>query len=296
MDLATNVGRRNRPLLLPVAWIALAAPVIFAQATAGPQLAPAPTQTARPAQPLAFDVVSIKQNKSDGGGGLGRSTPDGDVNINSLLAYQIGPAYGVEPDNIYGLPDWAKNNRYDIQTKVAAEDIEAYRKLHRSEHRRMMQAVFEDRLKLKAHLVSKEVPMYQLVIAKGGPKLHEAKPGDTYADGIKAPDGTPIGAAGARMGRGSYTGQQITVSALLNWLKGATGRPVVDKTGLTGKYDITLRWTPDLGPSTPDSAPPDETLPTIFGALEDQLGLKLEPTKGTIPTLIIDHIEPPTEN
>jgi uncharacterized protein (TIGR03435 family) len=69
---------------------------------------------------------------------LGRSTSDGDVNINSLLAYQIGPAYGVEADNIYGLPDWAKNNRYDIETKVAADDIEAYRKLNRAERRRMI--------------------------------------------------------------------------------------------------------------------------------------------------------------
>jgi uncharacterized protein (TIGR03435 family) len=266
--------------------------VPFALAQNAAPTAPAAT----PTKPLAFDVVSIKQNKSDGGGGLGRATPDGDTNINSLLAYQIGPAYGVEPDNIYGLPDWAKNNRYDIQTKVAAEDIEAYRKLNRAEHRRMMQAVFEDRLKLKAHLGSKEVPMYELVIAKGGPKLHEAKPGDTYADGIKAPDGTPIGGAGAFMSRGSYTGQQVTVPVLLNWLKGATGRPVVDKTGLTGKYDIALRWTPDLGPSSPDSAPPEDTGPSIFKALEEQLGLKLEPTKGTIPTLIIDHIEPPTEN
>jgi uncharacterized protein (TIGR03435 family) len=138
--------------------------------------------------------------------------------------------------------------------------------------------------------------MYQLVIAQGGPKLHEAKPGDTYADGIKARDGTPIGGAGVMMSRGSYTGQQVTVAALLNLLKGASGRPVVDKTGLTGKYDITLRWTPELGPSSPDSAPPEDTGPSIFNVLEEQLGLKLEPTKGTVPTLIIDHIEPPTEN
>jgi uncharacterized protein (TIGR03435 family) len=163
-----------------------AVPPAFAQAPA--------SNSATSAKPLAFDAVSIKQNKSDGGGGSGRTTPDGDTIINSLLAYQIGPAYGVDPDNIYGLPDWAKNNHYDIQTKVAAEDIEAYRKLNRAEHRRMMQAVFEDRLKLKAHLGSREVPMYQLVIAKGGPKLHEAKPGDTYADGIKAADGTPSAA------------------------------------------------------------------------------------------------------
>ena len=98
------------------------------------------------------------------------------------------------------------------------------------------------------------------------------------------------------MSRGSYTGQQVTVAALLNLLKGASGRPVVDKTGLTGKYDISLHWAPDLGASSPGSAPPDDTLPSIYTALEDHLGLKLEPTKGTIPTLIIDHIEPPTEN
>ena len=109
----------------------------------------------------------------------------------------------LEPDNIYGLPDWAKNNRYDIQTKVSAEDIEAYRKLNRAEHRRMMQAVFEDRSMSKYTSGSKEVPMYQLIIAKGGTKLHEAKPGDTYADGIKAPNGSPIGGAGAFMTRGS---------------------------------------------------------------------------------------------
>jgi uncharacterized protein (TIGR03435 family) len=249
-----------------------------------------------PTSPLAYDVVSIKQNKSDTGGGSGHSTPDGEANLNTLLAYQIAPAYGVEPDDIYGLPDWAKTNHYDIQTKVAAEDIAAYRKLHHAERERMMQAVFADRLKLKAHLGSKEVPMYQLVIAKGGPRLHEAKPGDTYANGIKLPDGTPIGGTGAFMGRGSYTGQQVTIGSLLNSIKGATGRPVLDKTGLTGKYDISLHWTPDPGPSSPDSAPPDDAGPTIFGALEDQLGLKLEPTKGTIPTLTIDHIEPPSEN
>jgi uncharacterized protein (TIGR03435 family) len=283
------------PLLLTSAWLVLAAPAILAQASASSQSPPTSAPSA-PAKPLTYDVVSIKQNKSDSGGGLGRSTPDGDTNINTLLAYQIAPTYGVEPDDIYGLPDWARNNRYDIQTKVAPEDIAAYRKLNHADRERMMQAVFEDRLKLKTHLDSKEVPMYQLVIAKGGPKLHEAKPGDTYTNGLRLPDGTLMGGTGAFMGRGSYTGQQVTIRSLLNSLKGATGRPVLDKTGLIGKYDISLHWTPDPGPTSPDSAPADDTGPTIFGALEDQLGLKLEPTKGTIPTLIIDHIEQPSEN
>ena len=260
-------------------------------------LAAALAQTATPPAPsIAYDVVSIKQNKSGSMNGGARSNPDGEIWTNQSLEGIIGPAYGVEPSDVYGLPDWVKTNRYDMQFKVAPEDVPAYRKTRGPAARRMMQTVLEDRLKLKAHLSTKEVPMYQLVIAKGGPKLHEAKPGDTYANGIKGPDGAPIAGPGAMMGRGMFTGQHVPVSDLLNSLKGATGRPVLDNTGLTGKYDITLRWAPDLGPTSPDSTPPDDTLPTIFGALEDQLGLKLEPTKGTIPTLIIDHIEPPTEN
>jgi uncharacterized protein (TIGR03435 family) len=216
--------------------------------------------------------------------------------VNTTLLVQIAPAYGVELDEVYGLPDWAKDNHYDIQYKVAAEDIAGYRKLPRAESQRMTQAVLEDRLKLKVHFGTKEVSMYQLVIAKGDPKLHEAKPGDTYANGLKAPDGTPIAGAGAMMGRGFFTGQQVTISGLLNSLKGATGRDVIDKTGLTGKYDIALHWVADPHPTSPDSATPEDVGPSIFTALQEQLGLRLEPTKGDVKTLIIDHIEPPTPN
>ena len=113
---------------------------------------------------------------------------------------------------------------------------------------------------------------------------------------MKAPDGTPITGSGMRMGRGMLTGQQISVSSILNSLKAATGRDVIDKTGLTGKYDIDLHWTPEPVAASPDSAPLDVAGPTIFTALEEQLGLKLEPTKGDVKTLIIEHIEPPTPN
>jgi len=89
--------------------IALALPLAASVALAQtPTTPPSPSTATTPARPLAYDVVSIKQNKSDSGGGLGRATPDGDTNINTLLVFQIGPAYGVEPDDIYGLPDWAK--------------------------------------------------------------------------------------------------------------------------------------------------------------------------------------------
>jgi uncharacterized protein (TIGR03435 family) len=174
-----------------------AAPTAQAQSieTRSPTVLDRPSAAAAedPAKAIAYDVVSIHLNKSDSPGGSARSNPDGDVMVNQSLEGMIGPAYGVEPDQVYGLPAWVKTNRYDMQFKVAAEDIPAYGKLHGRESMRMLQAVLEDRLKLKAHLGSKEVPMYNLVIAKDGPKLHQAKDGDTYADGIKMPDGTPVG-------------------------------------------------------------------------------------------------------
>ncbi len=276
---------------------ALVVPIAHAQSTVMsiPDPAPAMQPAASDTKQITFDVVSIKQNKSDSMGGSARSSPDGVTFVNTTLLFQIAPAYGVEIDEVSGLPDWAKDNHYDIQYKVAAEDIVAYRKLPRAESQRMTQAVLEDRLKLKVHFGTKEVPMYQLVIAKGGPKLHEAKPGDTYANGMKAPDGTPITGSGMRMGRGMLTGQQISVSSILNSLKAATGRDVIDKTGLTGKYDIDLHWTPD-SLSASETASTDASGPDIFTALQEQLGLKLEPTKGDVKTLIIDHIEPPTPN
>ena len=279
--------RSVNPLLCAAVLIACIIPATHAQ----PQATPPPTATTQaalaPVKEIAFDVVSIKQNKSDSMGGGARTSADGVIFVNTTLLFQIARAYGVELDQVYGLPDWARDNHYDIQYKVAAEDVAAYGKLHGAENQRMKQAVFEDRLKLKVHFGSKEVPMYQLVIAKGGPKLQEAK--------LKAPDGTPI-AARAKMGDGMFKGRQVTVSGLLNSIKGATGRDVIDKTGLTGRYDINLRWAPDPGASSPDDATPDDARPSIFVVLEEQLGLKLEPTKGAVKTLIIDHIEPPSEN
>ena len=278
-----------RQSLVPIVCL-LVSPVALCQTSTSdvgnPMVAKIPT----------FDVVSIRLSKADARGGSARSTVDGDSYVNQSLEGLIGPAYGVEPDQVYGLPGWVKSNRYDMQFKVAEEDLPAYRKLRRAQEMRMLQEVLEDRLKLQAHTGTKEVPMYQLVVAKGGPRLHEARPGDTYPDGLKMPDGTPMGGSGATMGRGYFIGQQTTVAGLLNSLKGATGRNVLDKTGLTGKYDISLHWTPDQLAIADDTAPPDASPLSIFKALEEQLGLKLEPTKGLTKTLHIDHIEPPTEN
>ena len=158
---------------------------------------------------------------------------------------------------------------------------------------------------------TKELPVYALVVAKDGPKLHEAKPGDTYPNGIKGPDGTrdTPGTGLMRMGRGPAN--RSRGSHGVPWcimLSEQLGRTVLDQTGLKGNYDFTLQWTPDqsqaampMGPEGgkpgADNAPPPESSgPSIFTAIQEQLGLKLESTKGPVEFLVIDHIERPSEN
>jgi uncharacterized protein (TIGR03435 family) len=274
---------RALPTVLAAACLLAAAPRITAQNT------PAPP-------PIAYDAVSIHENKCSTCGGSGRSTPDGEHDINYRLAGFVAAAYGVHPDRVSGLPAWAQEARYDVELKVAPEDMEAYRHLRGKQQMLMLRAVMADRFKLQAHVVPKEFPIYELVVAKDGPKLHQAKAGDTYADGLKMPDGTPMAGSGATMGRGSFRGQQVTIDGILETLRGATGRRVVDKTGLSGQYDISLRWLPDNGPAPMLNGEPDTSLPTIFTAVEEQLGLKLQPAKGLEDTLVVDHIEPPSEN
>ncbi|HUP05049.1 MAG TPA: TIGR03435 family protein, partial [Bryobacteraceae bacterium] len=156
---------------------------------------------------------------------------------------------------------------------------------------------------------TKELPVYTLVIAKNGPKLQEAKSGDSYANGYKRPDGRPVGGTFMRMGKGEIDSQGTPMDFLVQQLARQVGRTVVDQTGLKGKYDFTLKWTPDpgtpagmVGPPAgggraPDnSAPPDTSGPSIFTAVQEQLGLKLESTKGPVEIIVIDHIERPSEN
>jgi len=147
------------------------------------------------------------------------------------------------------------------------------------------------------------LPVYALVVAKNGPKLREAKPGDTYAKGIQD-EGRPAGAETLEFGPGQLTGQALPIALLVQQLMNQPelgGRLVLDRTGLTGTYDYRLQWTPERlrsNPSQgPDTAlPPDSSGPSLFTALQEQLGLRLESTKGPVDTVVIDHIERPSEN
>lgn len=165
------------------------------------------------------------------------------------------------------------------------------RKKYEEEVRARMQALLAERFQLAVRKEKKEVPVYALVVAKNGPKLKESQ---------------VAGAEGKRMMRGrpgDLEVEGVSVDGLANFLSRSMERPVIDKTGLTGKYDFRLQWTPEQrGPGGMEkeagigAATPDPMGATIFTAVQEQLGLKLEATKGMAEVVVIERAEKPTEN
>jgi uncharacterized protein (TIGR03435 family) len=298
------------------------------------QAVPASQPESAPAHSYAFEVASIKPNKSAGQMMRIMFSPGGFNGDNILLGDLVKTAYGIQDNQIIGAPSWLNSDHYDVEAKMDSETADAVHKMNEEDARharqQMLRALLADRMKLVIHRETREQPLYELVVARNGSKLQEAKPGDSYPNGIKGPDGAAHGGM-MRMGSGEVTGQGLALSALAHLLTMELGRTVVDKTGLTGKYDFTLRWTPDesqgrmfrgpgpgAGPGTaaggapgpasgaPTVASPDgppsannsspDSGPTIFTAIQEQLGLKLESTKGPVEVIVIDHIDRPSEN
>jgi len=299
----------GRKLLLAAMGIAAAAgPVVFGLANAPHVRAQSP-QTASAPLP-SFEVASIKPNRSGDAhvwisGDPGRFTVTG-----ATLKFLIKQAYDLKDVQISGGPSWINSERYDIDAKEEDSLIEKLEKLppeqRREQLRLMVQSLLAERFKLRVSHATKELPIYALVIAKNGPKLQEAKPGDTYPNGIKGLDGRTHPNV-IRMVPGQLTGQGIPIASLVRMLW-ELGRPVVDQTGLKGKYDFTVQWTPDQsqpamfkGPEEPKPGPdntsaPESSGPSLFTAIQEQLGLRLESQKGPVQILVIDHVERPSEN
>jgi|SRR5208337_1627287 len=259
----------------------------------------------------SFEVASVKPNRSGDNHFFISFQPGRFTATGATTEFLIEDAYNVKHFQVSGGPSWINSERYDVDAKEEDSDFEALQKLppdQRGEQIRLrVQSLLADRFKLTFHRETKELPVYALVVAKNGPKLQEAKPGDTYPNGMKGLDGRAH-AGMMRMGRGQLTGQAIPLASLVGMLSQQLGRTVVDKTGLKGNYDFTLQWTPDqsqpamlMGPEGgkpgPDNAPrPESSGPSIFTAIQEQLGLKLESQKGPVEILVIDHVERPSEN
>jgi uncharacterized protein (TIGR03435 family) len=243
---------------------------------------------------------------------------DGFSATSVTLRMLIRTAYGVEDSQILGAPNWLNSEKYDIEARMDSAVADGLRKISEDqrnvEKRRMLQALLADRFKLMLHRETKQLGMYVLVVAKNGPKLKEAKPGDTYPNGFKE-DGRPLGAGVFKLGRyagrrGELIGQALPMATLVRLLsEKILNRTVLDDTGLTGSYDFTLQWTvadESQGPMfkgaeaeqqvTGSTPPPQSSGPSFFTAIQEQLGLKLEAQKGPGQILVIDNVEKPSEN
>ena len=167
-------------------------------------------------------------------------TPDGIQIRNAPLILIIRQATGLlnsNDDQVIGVPSWVKTEKYDIQAKVSASDVPKLDRLSHMERNEMMRSVLVDRFSFASHREIRELLVYELVVAKGGSKLKEAAPGDTYPRGLKDDQGQSSPGM-MRVGRGTVDCQAIPITSLMEILTQLAGRTVVDKTGLTGKYDI----------------------------------------------------------
>jgi uncharacterized protein (TIGR03435 family) len=272
-----------------------------------------------PATRSRFEVASIKRNTSCGGrrGGGGAPTP-GRLNMecatlqtlieNAYYIFADGVSMNPKSIEISGGPNWMLSDTYEISAK--AEDGAPFAQMAGP----MMQALLEERFGLELHYESKEAPVYFLTVAKSGPKLEPTKEGSCVAIDINhAPTPAPgqprlirCGSQGLSSKNGMFTmnSRGITMELLANdaQLTRIMGRPIVDKTGLSGRFDVHLEFALDTSAAVASgeaTAPP--TTPVvpagalIFEAFQ-QLGLKLEPGKGSVKILIIDRLERPSEN
>ncbi len=218
------------------------------------------------AQKPAFEVATVKPHAPGGGVLSGTSfSPTRYSGVGSLRSF-IQTAYGVQDYQVSGGPGWAGTELYEIDGRTAGPTS-------LDQMRLMLQTLLNEQFQLATHRDTKEVPIYALVVAKGGSKLKEAA------------DKSKIGGIGA--GRGMVKGT-MTLADLARSLSSSAGRPVVDRTGLTGGFEINLKWSPDNSP--------DGDQPGLFTAIQEQLGLRLESAKGPVEVLAIDHAEKPSGN
>ena len=331
--LAERLSFGRKLLLVGVAAVAIAAPLLFGLAKQNE------AQTANEGSLPTFEVASVKPNKSGTRMIRISNTPGRFSAINVTPKMLIRFAYNIKDSQLLGGPSWLDSEYFDIDAKTDEPDQAAgsgsslmagagpnTKALARgpnndpmlmNERRRLMvQALLADRFKLTLDRQTKDLPIYELVLGKGGPKFKETTlpPRDPTAAPPSGPPPAPGQGPprrGVMMGfaRGQLNMNGGSMDQLANALSERVGRTVVDKTGLTGEYDLTLQWTPDEndaltrseaaragGPGPSDGPASDPNGPTLFTALQEQLGLNLESSKGPVQTFTVTHIEKPSEN
>jgi uncharacterized protein (TIGR03435 family) len=243
-----------------------------------------------PNPPNEFEVASIKKADPDARGRYIRmQTAHQFLAYNHALKTLIAAAYDVSPQAISGGPSWVESERYEILAKAPGDARPSLR-----EQMIMLRALLADRFKLTIHRERKEMSVYALTVAKGGSKL---KVSTVSPDAT--PEGPPALAFVVTPGTLRLPARYASMDEFASLLqRGALGRPVVDQTGLTGRYDFDLECAIDetLFDGALGNGPDNPTAPGLFAALQEQLGLKLEATRGPVSAIVIDHAEPASEN
>ena len=269
-------------------------------------------EDAGPLPAAAFEVVSIHQDKPSPDGRVSMQIgfmPNGTFTARGLnIKKLICMAYGIDDLQVSGGPDWLTSDRYTIEAKADSATQQELPKLAGPQMRlvgqHLVQGLLAERFNLKMHSDRKEIQILALVPTMSGPKLHESTPGDTYANGLKDRDGH--GHAGMmRFDGGKITAQGVPLDNLASQLTEQLHQIVQNKTELKGNFDFSLEWTPEhdhdggrpMGSGDAGgTAVQDSNGLSIYTAIQEQLGLKLEAQKSSVPAFVIDRVERPSEN
>ncbi len=233
---------------------------------------------------LIFEVASIRPTQETGGNS-GINQKNGGMSTHNAKVIQLLQfAYSVQNYQIIGGPGWMRTDGYDIVAKFEQAEgaVKLSSKAETAETKARLRSLLSDRFQLKLREESKELPIYAITIGKNG---HKLKAVDVGA-------GASMHSSSQSNGNGSLSAQRTTLKGLGDLLGNVLGRPVTNETGLDGTFDFEMKWSADLGPTS--SA--DQSGPSIFTALQEQLGLKLESKKGPVPTFVIERLERPSEN
>ena len=305
MFAGTDQRARNKTLRTMTLSVAAVAAVL----SFGLAIAPhARAQTQTP----AFEVASIKADHSKDDRVFIQISGGRFTTTNTPAKFLIQYAYNLKPSQLSGGPSWISSEGYDVDAKEEDALAEELKKLPREqgldEVRTMLQSLLADRFHLKVHHETKQLPVYALVVAKGGSKLVQSTLTPLGPIGTNPPPVPGAPRAGTQLiGPGQINATGVPIGNLADALsrQADVGRIVLDQTGLKGNYDFVLHWTPEgplpLGPGpgtglAPAGGAPDASGTSIFTAIKEQLGLSLQPTKGSVDTLVIDRIEEPSEN
>jgi uncharacterized protein (TIGR03435 family) len=261
----------------------------------------------------AFEVASVKPNKSGDNRVMLGFQPGGRVTASNVtLRMLIRQAWRIQDFQIVGGPGWIGSDRFDIVAKAEGNPAPTPPTGPPGPIEMMMRSLLEERFMLAVHNETREMPIYALTLARSdgrlGPQLKKSEVDCAALMGARGRGGPPQAPfpvterpmCGIRIGPGTMAAGAVSLTQLGMTISNFVQRTVVDKTGLAGTFDIDLTWTPDQLPQgpPPPGAPPlppiDPNGPSIFTALQEQLGLKLESQRGSVEVLVIDRVEPPT--